>query len=131
MSVDVTPRGEESASADREPTSVECQDFLQQIVYLIDNELDESDCADVRAHLESCNPCLARYDLQRTVKQVVARSCSEEAPDELRVKIMSTLRSISIETATIVQEGCPMGKPGGKRRARRKKGANHGRRPNA
>ena len=89
-------------SIDSEPTSAECQDFLQQIVYLIDNELDESDCSVVRAHLESCNPCLARYDLQRTVKQVVARSCSEAAPEELRVKIMSTLRTISL---TVAQEG--------------------------
>ena len=85
-----------------EPTSEECQDFLQQIVFLLDNELDESDCSAVRSHLESCNPCLARYDLQRTVKQVVARSCSESAPEELRAKIVSTLRQIKITT---VQEG--------------------------
>ena len=51
-----------------EPSASECADFLDQIVYFIDNELDAADCAVVRAHLDSCNPCLERYDLQRTVK---------------------------------------------------------------
>ena len=56
-----------------EPTARECADFLDRIVYFIDNELDEADCSVVRAHLDSCNPCLERYDLQRTVKSIVAR----------------------------------------------------------
>ena len=53
--------------------SDECADYLERIVYFLDNELDEADCSVVRAHLDTCNPCLARYDLQRTVKSIVAR----------------------------------------------------------
>ena len=63
------------------PTNEECVDFLERIMRLIDNELEEDDCAVVRAHIDTCNPCLERYDLQRTVKAIVARSCSETAPD--------------------------------------------------
>ena len=51
-----------------DPSASECADFLEQIVYFIDNELDAADCAVVRAHLDTCNPCLEKYDLQRTVK---------------------------------------------------------------
>ena len=78
-------------------TPAECADFLEQIVYFLDNELDEADCAVVRAHLDTCNPCLERYDLQRTVKAIVARSCSESAPTELRAKIMMRLQQVRIE----------------------------------
>jgi mycothiol system anti-sigma-R factor len=74
----------------------DCADFLESIVYLLDNELDEADCAAVRRHLEACNPCLETYDLQRTVKQVVARSCSEVAPDELRERVRVRIRELQV-----------------------------------
>jgi mycothiol system anti-sigma-R factor len=78
----------------QDPSASECADFLEQIVYFIDNELDAADCAVVRAHLDSCNPCLERYDLQRTVKSIVARSCSESAPDELRQRVLFRIREV-------------------------------------
>jgi len=87
----------EHAESAGEVSPAECADFLEQIVYFIDNELDSADCAAVRAHLDSCNPCLEKYDLQRTVKQVVARSCSEHAPYELRSKILLRLEQVKIE----------------------------------
>ncbi len=79
-----------------EPTAQECADFLEQIVYFIDNELAEADCQAVRVHLDTCNPCLAKYDLQRTVKSVVARSCSEAAPEELRQRVMLRIREVQV-----------------------------------
>ena len=75
----------------------ECADYLEQIVYFIDNELDAADCAAVRVHLDTCNPCLERYDLQRTVKSIVARSCSESAPDELRRRVLVRIREVQVQ----------------------------------
>ena len=80
----------------REVTGSDCADFLERIVYLIDNELDEVDCSEVRLHLEACNPCLEKYDLQRTVKQIVARSCSESAPAHLRDRVRIQIREVQI-----------------------------------
>ena len=79
-----------------EPTNSECVDFLERIVYFLDNELDEADCSAVRLHLDSCNPCLEKYDLQRTVKAVVARSCSEAAPQELRERVLFRIREVQV-----------------------------------
>ena len=79
-----------------EPTAGECADFLEQIVYFLDNELAAADCAVVRAHLDTCNPCLEKYDLQRTVKAVVARSCSEAAPEELRNRVLLRIREVQV-----------------------------------
>jgi mycothiol system anti-sigma-R factor len=74
----------------------ECADFLDRIVYFIDNELDDADCDMVRAHLDICSPCLERYDLQRTVKSIVARSCSEAAPDEVRQRVLIRIREVQV-----------------------------------
>ncbi|MCL2541050.1 MAG: mycothiol system anti-sigma-R factor [Nocardioidaceae bacterium] len=51
----------------------------------------------MRAHIETCSPCLERYDLQRTVKALVARSCSETAPAELRERVRVRISQIQVE----------------------------------
>jgi mycothiol system anti-sigma-R factor len=74
----------------------DCADYLERIVYFLDNELDEADCSAVRVHLDECGPCLEKYDLQRTVKSVIARSCSESAPDELRERVRVQIRQVQV-----------------------------------
>ena len=75
----------------------QCADYLERIVYFLDNELDEADCTDVQLHLDECGPCLEKYDLQRTVKSVVHRSCSSElAPHELRQRVMVRIREVQV-----------------------------------
>jgi mycothiol system anti-sigma-R factor len=80
-----------------DPSPSDCADYLERIVYLLDNELDEADSSAVRLHLDECNPCLAKYDLQRTVKAVVARSCAESAPDELRQRVLLRIREVQVQ----------------------------------
>ena len=75
----------------------QCADYLERIVYFLDNELDEADCSAVQLHLDECGPCLEKYDLQRTVKAVVHRSCSSElAPSELRQRVMVQIREVQV-----------------------------------
>ena len=73
-----------------------CADFLERIVYLLDDELDGGEVADVKAHLEECAPCLQSYDLQRTVKALVARSCHERAPESLRQRVRVQIQQIQV-----------------------------------
>ena len=79
-----------------EPSASECADVLEQIVYFLDNELDSTDCALVQHHLDTCRPCLEKYDLQRTVKTIVARSCSEAAPEDLRQRVLLRIREVQV-----------------------------------
>jgi mycothiol system anti-sigma-R factor len=74
----------------------DCADYLERIVYFLDNELDEADCNAVRHHLDECGPCLEKYDLQRTVKTIVARSCSERAPDGLLDRVRVQIREVQV-----------------------------------
>ena len=79
-----------------EHSNEECADYLERIVYFLDNELDAADCSAVQVHLDECGPCLEKYDLQRTVKAVVARSCSESAPDYLRERVRVQIRAVQV-----------------------------------
>ena len=79
-----------------DPSAQDCADYLERIVYFLDNELDDADCTAVRLHLDSCNPCLVKYDLQRTVKSVVARSCAEKAPADLRDRVRIQIREVQV-----------------------------------
>jgi len=73
-----------------------CAEFLERIVCLLDNELEAGDVDQVRAHLEECAPCLQSYDLQRTVKALVARSCMEQAPETLRQRVRVQIQQIQV-----------------------------------
>ncbi len=74
----------------------ECIAYLEQIVYYLDNELAETDIVEVRLHLDGCGPCHEQYAVQRAIKSLVARSCVERAPDELRDKVMFKIRDVEI-----------------------------------
>ena len=75
----------------------DCSVILSRMFFFIDNELEEADCAEIQQHLDDCGPCLARYDLERTVKSLVARSCSEQAPAGLRQRVMLSLQQVHVE----------------------------------
>ena len=78
-------------------SATDCSEVLGRVFFFLDNELDEADCSEVRVHLDECGPCLEKYDLQRTVKQIVARSCSESAPDALRERVRIKIREVQIQ----------------------------------
>jgi mycothiol system anti-sigma-R factor len=79
------------------PVSAECAEFIDSIVYLIDNELADDDVVAVRLHIDGCTPCHERYEVQRMVKEVVARSCAEVAPESLKARVLMSLRRVRIE----------------------------------
>ena len=78
----------------------DCSEVLDRMFVFLDNELDQASCSDIQQHLEECGPCLAKYSLERTVKQLVARSCSEVAPDGLRERVMLSIRQVQIQVRT-------------------------------
>ena len=73
-----------------------CAEVLARLVFFIDNELDDADCATIQQHLDDCGPCLADYDVERSVKALVARSCCETAPEELRERVRVSIRQVHV-----------------------------------
>jgi mycothiol system anti-sigma-R factor len=80
-----------------DPHDTDCSEVLERVFFFIDNELPTADKAEIQHHLEECGPCLAKYDLERTVKLLVQRSCTERAPAELREKVLLRIRQVHVE----------------------------------
>lgn len=72
----------------------DCEDILRRVYLFIDNEMADADCRELQAHLDECAPCLREVDLERLVKSLVARSCVEQAPVELRQRVMFEIRQV-------------------------------------
>ena len=83
-------------------SSGNCAEVLARLVFFIDNELDDADCATIQQHLDDCGPCLADYDVERAVKALVARSCCETAPEELRERVRVSIRQVHVTDDTQV-----------------------------
>jgi mycothiol system anti-sigma-R factor len=76
---------------------VDCSEILDRVYVFIDRELDDASSQQIQTHLEECGPCLQEVDLERLVKALVARSCTERAPVELRQRVMFSIRQVQIE----------------------------------
>ncbi|MGH3367171.1 MAG: mycothiol system anti-sigma-R factor [Nocardioidaceae bacterium] len=79
------------------PHDKDCAEVLQDLFLFLDRELGDASCAEIQQHLDECGPCLAKYDLEQTVKAMVARSCAEPAPPRLRDRVLFQIRSVHIE----------------------------------
>ena len=80
-----------------QPHETDCAEVLERVFFFIDNELEQADCAQIQHHLDECGPCLEMFDLERTVKALVARSCTEHAPEALRDKVLLRIRRVQVE----------------------------------
>jgi mycothiol system anti-sigma-R factor len=76
---------------------VDCNEILDRVYVFIDHELDDASSDQIQTHLDECGPCLREVDLERLVKALVARSCHERAPVELRQRVMFSIRQVQIE----------------------------------
>jgi mycothiol system anti-sigma-R factor len=75
----------------------DCEKALESLYLFIDSEIDSASCAEIQAHLDDCSECLSEYDLERVVKSLVSRSCSEVAPAPLRDKVLMSIRTVQVQ----------------------------------
>ncbi|WP_298324917.1 mycothiol system anti-sigma-R factor [Haloactinopolyspora sp.] len=80
---------------------VDCAEVLDRVYAFLDHELGEDRSltyTEIRAHLDECSPCMSTYDIERVIREAVARSCGcEHAPDELRSKIRARIREVRVQ----------------------------------
>ena len=82
------------------PHETPCSEVLDRVYEFIDGELDGERRHQIKHHLDECGPCLQKYDLERTVKALVQRSCHEHAPETLRDKVLLRIRQVQVEITT-------------------------------
>jgi mycothiol system anti-sigma-R factor len=74
----------------------DCVAALARLEFFIDHELAQADSDQIKQHVEDCGPCLEIHDLERAVKALVARSCTEHAPDALRERVLVRIREVHV-----------------------------------
>jgi mycothiol system anti-sigma-R factor len=83
------------------PHETDCSEVLALVYGFLDDEVDVADRSRIAQHLDECSPCLRQFALEQAVKSLVNRSCAcEQAPDRLRIQIVTRIRQISITYRT-------------------------------
>ncbi|SDS29292.1 mycothiol system anti-sigma-R factor [Paraoerskovia marina] len=80
----------------------DCEHAIGHLYEFLDSEMTADDEARMRAHMAHCAPCLAELSAEELVKSLVRRSCSEQAPESLHLRIRAQL---SVTTTYVVDEG--------------------------
>jgi mycothiol system anti-sigma-R factor len=78
-----------------ESRPTDCADVVLRLFEFVDNETEPLDRERIQLHLEECGSCLAEYERDRLVKELVRRACAcEQAPAALRSQIMTRITTI-------------------------------------
>lgn len=78
------------------PHDKDCSEVLAMVYDFLDGELDDDGRMQIAKHLDECGPCLRQYGLEQAVKALVHRSCACNAPETLRVQIVTRIRQVSV-----------------------------------
>jgi mycothiol system anti-sigma-R factor len=80
----------------------DCEHILKRVYEFIDNELDSASGDTIRRHLADCEPCLDKFDVEQSVKALVARCCGgDRAPSHLRDKVLGELANAKRQAGTL------------------------------
>ncbi len=75
----------------------ECNEVLNDVWLFLDNEMDPDARAAVQRHLDDCSPCLEEAGIEEKLKKLIHRTCrGERAPEQLRMRLVSAIESISV-----------------------------------
>lgn len=80
-----------SENASAEVGACQCEEALEHLFEFVDAELPEGDLCRLSAHIESCATCQAAVGREKELRVLLKRSCTEVAPDSLRVRVMTQL----------------------------------------
>jgi mycothiol system anti-sigma-R factor len=70
---------------------MDCEHAYVRVYHYLDGEMTVWKRRAIRRHLEECSPCAQGFDFELEIRRVVAVSCNEEAPTDLRRRIGEAL----------------------------------------
>jgi mycothiol system anti-sigma-R factor len=70
----------------------DCRDAVHRLYHYLDGELDDARRAVIRSHLDECLPCLEAFGFEVELRQVIARKCRDQVPEELRIRITQAIQ---------------------------------------
>ena len=79
------------------PHATPCTEVRALVYVFLDGEIDEHHRLEVVAHLQECPPCEGMFAHELAVKDRVRSACGcGEAPEQVRLRIVTTIRQISV-----------------------------------
>jgi len=73
-------------------TDCGCDKAKAELEEFLHNELGPMDAADVAEHMANCTDCTHEHLVGLTLTQKVRAACQEQAPSELRDRVLSALK---------------------------------------
>jgi anti-sigma factor (TIGR02949 family) len=77
-------------------TDCGCEKAKRDLEEYLRHEVCKTAEADIREHLDNCPGCQDEALVSRTLTEVLARSCKEDAPEELRDRVLAQLRAAQL-----------------------------------
>lgn len=72
-------------------TDCGCEKAKAELEEFLHNELDANDAADVAEHMANCDDCSHEHMVGLTLTEKVRKACQEQAPSELRERVLNAL----------------------------------------
>jgi mycothiol system anti-sigma-R factor len=70
---------------------IDCEESIHHLYDFLDGELTEDRRRELRAHLDSCAPCVKKYEFEAELRRVIANRCKDRVPDELRRRVAEAI----------------------------------------
>ncbi|MCL1898504.1 MAG: mycothiol system anti-sigma-R factor [Micrococcales bacterium] len=75
-----------------------CEDALPRLYQFIDNELTLEEVQAMHDHLNGCESCTFELTVRVKLKQIIAESCFDPAPEGLRQRVAERLAALKAGT---------------------------------
>ncbi|MDO5730620.1 mycothiol system anti-sigma-R factor [Corynebacterium sphenisci] len=71
---------------------VSCAEIRRRVEALLDGECDPVESRELESMIEACPQCMEGLGQDATIRRLLRRCCSEQAPAELRTRITTRIR---------------------------------------
>jgi len=75
---------------------LDCEAALARLYDYVDNCIEMPDRERIAHHLQECRGCFDEFAAEQLVKIIVARSCCQSAPPELRSRVVTRIESMAM-----------------------------------
>ncbi|WP_194948279.1 mycothiol system anti-sigma-R factor [Actinomyces trachealis] len=85
------------------PDEVSCAEARVLLEMFLDDECDGDTTARLAAHVAHCAHCSRLADAERHLRAILRSSCVEEAPVELRTRVLERLSAMRVTRTTVTR----------------------------
>ncbi|HCT13291.1 mycothiol system anti-sigma-R factor [Corynebacterium nuruki] len=86
------------------PAKTDCDRLVEVLYEYVDGDCDEALRQKLSEHVEHCPACLEQLGIEQQVRQLLQVRCAGQAPEGLRGRIVTALRSSCTTVTTVTTQ---------------------------